>query len=200
MESRLLTRRPGFTIHRVLPPQGDVPSGLDILLSRFPGRCSGLSHSAPLGRREPRGSRNKFRAPVIPVARGSPAHLPFVPPLRAFRGFFFPRRPSPLPPAPPRFAFSLTPAGAGSSSPHDPRSPIPDLFLNRAIRAKKEPGSLLQEPGIYLATTYSHKTYRLTTIGAAAFHFRVRNGTGWFHRALVTRGQHRSSGAGTLMS
>ena len=47
------------------------------------------------------------------------------------------------------------------------------------------------EPGIYLATTYSHKTYRLTTIGAAAFHFRVRNGTGWFHRALVTRGQHR---------
>ena len=44
------------------------------------------------------------------------------------------------------------------------------------------------EPGIYLATTYSHKTYRLTTIGAAAFHFRVRNGTGWFHRALVTRG------------
>ena len=45
------------------------------------------------------------------------------------------------------------------------------------------------EPGIYLATTYSHRTYRPTTIGAAAFHFRVRNGTGWFHRALVTRGQ-----------
>ena len=59
----------------------------------------------------------------------------------------------------------------------------------RLIHTKKEPGSLLQEPGIYLATTYSHKTYRLTTIGAAAFHFRVRNGTGWFHRALVTRGQ-----------
>ena len=58
----------------------------------------------------------------------------------------------------------------------------------RSHRPKKEPGSLLQEPGIYLATTYSHKTYRLTTIGAAAFHFRVRNGTGWFHRALVTRG------------
>ena len=54
---------------------------------------------------------------------------------------------------------------------------------------KKEPGPDFSGPGIYLATTYSHKTYRLTTIGAAAFHFRVRNGTGWFHHALVTRGQ-----------
>ena len=44
-------------------------------------------------------------------------------------------------------------------------------------------------PGLYLATTYSHRTYRPTTIGAAAFHFRVRNGTGWFHRAVVTRVQ-----------
>jgi hypothetical protein len=35
---------------------------------------------------------------------------------------------------------------------------------------------LLLKQGINLATTYSHKTYRLTTIGAAAFHFRVRNG------------------------
>ncbi len=43
--------------------------------------------------------------------------------------------------------------------------------------------------GMDLATTYSHRTYRPTTIGAAAFHFRVRNGTGWFHRALVTRGR-----------
>ena len=45
------------------------------------------------------------------------------------------------------------------------------------------------ERGVYLATTYSHRTYRPTTIGAEAFHFRVRNGTGWFHLALVTRGQ-----------
>ena len=55
----------------------------------------------------------------------------------------------------------------------------------------KEPDSNCLEPGIYLATTYSHRTYRPTTIGAAAFHFRVRNGTGWFHRALATRGQPR---------
>ena len=62
------------------------------------------------------------------------------------------------------------------------------LFSTRFFPGKKEPGSNCLEPGIYLATTYSHKTYRLTTIGAAAFHFRVRNGTGWFHCALVTRG------------
>ena len=73
------------------------------------------------------------------------------------------------------------PASAGSSS-----------------HAKKEPGSTCLEPGIYLATTYSHKTYRLTTIGAAAFHVRVRNGTGWFHRALVTRGQPCLIRTGTL--
>ena len=26
-----------------------------------------------------------------------------------------------------------------------------------------------------------------TTIGAYAFHFRVRNGIGWFHAAIITR-------------
>ena len=40
---------------------------------------------------------------------------------------------------------------------------------------------------INLATTYSRGTYRPTTIGANAFHFRVRNGTGWFHTAVATR-------------
>ena len=29
--------------------------------------------------------------------------------------------------------------------------------------------------------------YRHTTIGATMFHFRVRNGTGWFHCAMATR-------------
>lgn len=62
------------------------------------------------------------------------------------------------------------------------------LFKNLRIRAKKEPRTFLSKMrGKYLATTYSHRTYRPTTIGAAAFHFRVRNGTGWFHCALVTR-------------
>ena len=38
-----------------------------------------------------------------------------------------------------------------------------------------------------LAATYSHMAYRHTTIGATMFHFRVRNGTGWFHCAMATR-------------
>ena len=40
---------------------------------------------------------------------------------------------------------------------------------------------------ISLATSYSRTTYRSTTIGAAAFHFRVRNGNGWGHCATITR-------------
>jgi ribosomal protein L34E len=38
-----------------------------------------------------------------------------------------------------------------------------------------------------LATSYSRTTYRRTTIGAAAFHCRVRNGNGWCHCAEVTK-------------
>ena len=38
-----------------------------------------------------------------------------------------------------------------------------------------------------LAMSYSRTTYRCTTIGAAAFHFRVRNGNGWCHCAMITR-------------
>ena len=54
--------------------------------------------------------------------------------------------------------------------------------------AQKSPTlSVKIKPGIDLATTYSHRAYRPTTIGATAFHFRVRNGTGWFHHAMVTR-------------
>ena len=58
--------------------------------------------------------------------------------------------------------------------------------------AKKSARPLLsKKPGKYLATTYSRGAFRPTTIGAAAFHFRVRDGTGWFHYALVTRRQFR---------
>ena len=42
-----------------------------------------------------------------------------------------------------------------------------------------------------LATSYSRTAYRRTTIGAAAFHFRVRNGNGWCHCAIVTRAEKR---------
>ena len=40
---------------------------------------------------------------------------------------------------------------------------------------------------LVLATSYSRTAYRRTTIGAAAFHCRVRNGNGWCHCAIVTR-------------
>ena len=42
-----------------------------------------------------------------------------------------------------------------------------------------------------LATSYSRTACRRTTIGAAAFHFRVRNGNGWCHHANVTRAEKR---------
>ena len=48
--------------------------------------------------------------------------------------------------------------------------------------------ALTMERGVNLATSYFRTTYRSTIIGAAAFHFRVRNGNGWFHCARVTRG------------
>ena len=41
--------------------------------------------------------------------------------------------------------------------------------------------------GVTLATSYFRATYRSTIIGAAAFHFRVRNGNGWGHCARITR-------------
>ena len=51
-------------------------------------------------------------------------------------------------------------------------------------------GFLLSGP-LNLATSYSRTTYRCTTIGAAAFHFRVRDGNGWCHRVMITRGRNR---------
>src|SRR5437667_7756421 len=45
---------------------------------------------------------------------------------------------------------------------------------------------------LVLATSYSRTAYRRTTIGAAAFHCRVRNGNGWGHCASVTRNLRRA--------
>src|SRR5438270_10707103 len=45
---------------------------------------------------------------------------------------------------------------------------------------------------LVLATSYSRTAYRRTTIGAAAFHCRVRNGNGWCHRAIITRVRNRT--------
>jgi hypothetical protein len=48
---------------------------------------------------------------------------------------------------------------------------------------------------LVLATSYSRTACRRTTIGAGAFHFRVRNGNGWCHYAIVTRVRNRTGGS-----
>ena len=59
-----------------------------------------------------------------------------------------------------------------------------DSVLGLSIRRIKKARCLVSKaPGIILAMTYSRTTYRSTTIGSAAFHFRVRDGNGWFHCA-----------------
>ena len=51
---------------------------------------------------------------------------------------------------------------------------------------------MIKLTGVFvLATSYSRTAFRRTTIGAAAFHFRVRNGNGWCHHANVTRAEKR---------
>ena len=65
------------------------------------------------------------------------------------------------------------------------------VFSARVTVAKsKNPDDKLT--GVFvLATSYSRTAFRRTTIGAAAFHFRVRNGNGWCHHANVTRAEKR---------
>ena len=53
---------------------------------------------------------------------------------------------------------------------------------------KREPRPAFAGRGsLTLAMSYSRTPLRCTTIGAAAFHCRVRNGDGWFHCAMITR-------------
>lgn len=53
--------------------------------------------------------------------------------------------------------------------------------------AKKNPADMFGGVlGKALAMTYSRMRMH-TTIGACAFHFRVRDGIGWFHAAMFTR-------------
>ena len=53
---------------------------------------------------------------------------------------------------------------------------------------KREPRLAFTGRGsLTLAMPYSRTPLRCTTIGAAAFHCRVRNGDGWFHCAMITR-------------
>ena len=59
--------------------------------------------------------------------------------------------------------------------------------VKRPPGKKKAPLPVSKKRGATLATSYSRTPYRRTTIGAAAFHFRVRNGNGWGHCARITR-------------
>src|SRR6267143_4240987 len=59
-------------------------------------------------------------------------------------------------------------------------------------RQKRKARRHLANGLLVLATSYSRTAYRRTTIGAAAFHCRVRNGNGWGHCATVTRVRNRT--------
>ena len=81
-------------------------------------------------------------------------------------------------------------------------------FVNARARSPAREACLLPQHGkeskmpdekltghFVLATSYSRTAFRRTTIGAAAFHFRVRNGNGWCHYAIVTRVRDRTGGS-----
>src|SRR6266480_3513454 len=61
-----------------------------------------------------------------------------------------------------------------------------------AAQKCKNPAEINPAGHLVLATSYSRTACRRTTIGAAAFHCRVRNGNGWCHRAIVTRVRNRT--------
>ena len=62
------------------------------------------------------------------------------------------------------------------------------------VQKQKNPARFSHAGLLVLATSYSRAACRRTTIGAAAFHFRVRNGNGWCHCAIVTRVRSRTGG------
>ena len=65
---------------------------------------------------------------------------------------------------------------------------IPESHRVRVSRKRKTPRRFRR--GVLfriLAVTYSHLAYGQTTIGAERFHFRVRNGIGWFPPAMTAR-------------
>ena len=66
------------------------------------------------------------------------------------------------------------------------RSSAPCYELDAAQECKN-PTEISPVGFLVLATSYSRTAYRRTTIGAAAFHCRVRNGNGWGHCVIVTR-------------
>ena len=80
---------------------------------------------------------------------------------------------------------------------HSPPSPLSGFGRARTVGESKNPDDKLTGV-LVLATSYSRAACRRTTIGAAAFHFRVRNGNGWCHCAIVTRVRTRTGGFAAL--
>lgn len=74
---------------------------------------------------------------------------------------------------------------------HGQMQPCSMLANGVGVTETKRPAYQRHTGRFVLATSYSRTTYRRTTIGAAAFHFRVRNGNGWGHCARVTRPEQR---------
>ena len=73
---------------------------------------------------------------------------------------------------------------------YDPRPTAAPCF---ELDENKKPSISFRHAGhLVLATSYSRTTLRRTTIGAAAFHCRVRNGNGWDHCAMITRSKQRA--------
>ena len=66
--------------------------------------------------------------------------------------------------------------------------PFRDFPVNFSAQLRSRRKKAAPEGGFNnLATTYSRRTLRPTTIGAVVFHGRVRDGNGWDHHAKVTR-------------
>ena len=70
--------------------------------------------------------------------------------------------------------------------------PRGSVLCSSRRRQNKTPSISRHAGRSVLATSYSRTAYRRTTIGAAAFHCRVRNGNGWGHCAMITRGPSRT--------
>src|SRR5437588_1252107 len=68
---------------------------------------------------------------------------------------------------------------------------VPPRRARVGVATKRKARRHLANGLLVLATSYSRTAYRRTTIGAAAFHCRVRNGNGWGHCAIVTRTESR---------
>ena len=63
----------------------------------------------------------------------------------------------------------------------------PAPFSARVGVQNRNPAEIKHSGVLVLATSYSRTAYRRTTIGAAAFHCRVRNGNGWGKEAACFR-------------